>query len=130
MAEKVLSNKRMAKNSLFLTIRLIITMCISFYTSRVILNALGVENFGIYNVVAGFVAIFSSLTDSLGRSFSRFMTVAIAKEDIMEQREVFSANVNILLVLTAVIMAGCELVGLWYFSGIANIPVERHSVVS
>ncbi len=60
------NNKRIAKNSVVLTIRLVITMCISLYTSRVILNTLGIEDYGIYNVVGGFVGIFASLTDSLG----------------------------------------------------------------
>ena len=90
------NSKRIAKNSILLTIRLLITMCISIYTSRVILNALGVEDYGVYNVVGGFVAVFSSLTDSLSRAFSRFMTVAIAKNDVREQQYVFSANANII----------------------------------
>ena len=105
------NNKRIAKNSILLTIRLIITMCISLYTSRVILNVLGVEDYGIYNVVGGFVALFSSLTDSLSRAFSRYMTVATTKDDVIEQKQVFSATVNILLVVTILILIFCELFG-------------------
>ena len=91
------NNKRIAKNSILLTIRLVITMCITLYTSRVVLNALGVSDYGIYNVVGGFVTIFTSLTGSFGRAMSRYMTVAIANNDIKEQRQVFSANFNLLL---------------------------------
>lgn len=130
MADSIANSKRIAKNSVMLTFRLIITMCISLYTSRVVLNALGVEDYGIYNVVGGFVAIFSSLTDSLSRAFSRYMTVAIAKDDVKEQRKVFSANVNILFLATLLIIGLCELIGTWYFSNIVNVPLERHHVVN
>jgi len=123
------NNKRIAKNSILLTIRLIITMCISLYTSRVILNVLGVEDYGIYNVVGGFVALFSSLTDSLSRAFSRYMTVATTKDDVIEQKQVFSATVNILLVVTILILIFCELFGTWYFSEIVNVPEDRQAVV-
>lgn len=131
MANKTEQNSaRIAKNSFLLTIRLIITMCISIYTSRVILNILGVEDYGIYNVVGGFVAVFSSLTDSLSRAFSRFITVAIAKDDVREQQQVFSANCNILLVVSVLIIVGCELVGTWYFSEIVNIPIGRIPIIN
>lgn len=124
------NSKRIAKNSILLTIRLLITMCISIYTSRVILNALGVEDYGIYNVVGGFVAVFSSLTDSLSRAFSRFMTVAIAKDDVREQQYVFSANANILFVITVLIIVICEIVGTWYFSNVVNVPNNRLPIIN
>ena len=123
------NNKRIAKNSILLSVRLIVTMCISLYTSRVVLNALGIEDYGIYNVVGGFVAIFSSLTDSLGRAFSRYMTVATTKDDIREEKLVFSATINILLVVSLLIYIICELLGTWYFSEVVNIPQSRQSVV-
>lgn len=93
------------------------------------LNALGIEDYGIYNVVGGFVAIFSSLTDSLGRAFSRYMTVATTKDDIREEKLVFSATINILLVVSLLIYIICELLGTWYFSEVVNIPQSRQSVV-
>ena len=124
------NNKRIAKNSILLTIRLVITMCITLYTSRVVLNALGVSDYGIYNVVGGFVTIFTSLTGSFGRAMSRYMTVAIANNDIKEQRQVFSANFNILLVLSAVILLFCETVGSWYFTSVINVPVNRYAILN
>ena len=123
------NNQRIAKNSLLLTMRLIITMCISFYTSRVILNALGVEDYGVYNVVGGFVALFTFLTDSLGRALSRYMTVAIAQDDITQQRNVFTVYVNILIVLIVFVVIICELLGLWYLGNYVNIPLNRHDSV-
>lgn len=123
------SNQRIAKNSVLLTVRLIITMCISFYTSRVILNALGVEDYGVYNVVGGFVALFTFLTDSLGRALSRYMTVAIAQNDIVQQRNVFSVYVNILVLLIIIVVIICEVIGLWYFGNYVNIPPNRQDTV-
>lgn len=130
MENTVQNSERLAKNSVFLTIRLVFTMCISIYTSRIILNTLGVEDYGVYNVVGGFVAVFSSLTDSLSRAFSRFMTVAIARNDVQEQQYVFSANFNILLVIALIIIIGCEFIGTWYFSDIVNIPNERKPIIN
>lgn len=123
------NNKRIAKNSLLLTFRLIITMCISLYTSRVVLRTLGIEDYGIYNVVGGFVAIFSSLTDSLSRAFSRYMTVATTKDNIIEQKQVFSATVNILSIVSLLVFCICELFSIWYFSDFVNIPEHRQAVV-
>lgn len=124
------NSKRIAKNSILLTIRLIITMCISIYTSRVILNVLGVEDYGVYNVVGGFVGVFSSLTNSLGRAFSRFVMVAIAKNDIKGQQQVFSVNINILIGLIFIILVICEIVGSWYFLEKVNIPKDRFSIIN
>ena len=68
------NNKRIAKNTLLLYFRTIFIMFISLFTSRVVLNALGVENYGIYNVVGGVVAMFSLISGSLSSSISRFIT--------------------------------------------------------
>ena len=106
-----------------------ITMCISLYTSRVILNALGVEDFGVYNVVGGFVALCTIFTNSLSRAYSRFIAVAIAHSDISEQRSIFSASINILLFLTIVIVLIFECIGLWYFPTVANIPADRKDII-
>lgn len=128
--KNLLNNKRIAKNSILLSVRLVITMCISLYTSRVVLNALGVTDYGIYNVVGGFVAIFTSLTGSFGRAMSRYMTVAIANNNIKEQRQVFSASFNILLIISVVIIVFCEIVGRWYFSSIINVPANRYPILN
>ncbi len=74
-----INNKRIAKNTLLLYIRTLFTMAVSLYTSRVVLNALGVEDFGIYNVVGGVVAMFSMLSGSLSAATSRFLTFELGK---------------------------------------------------
>lgn len=73
------SNKRIAKNTLLLYFRMLFTLSISLYTSRIILNTLGVEDFGIYNVVAGVIVMLSFITGSLGGASSRYITYALGQ---------------------------------------------------
>ena len=75
------NTKRIAKNTLILYVRMLFSMLVSLYTSRVVLNALGVEDYGIYNVVGGFVAMFSLLTGSFSAAISRFLTFELGKGD-------------------------------------------------
>lgn len=123
-------NQRVFNNSLFLIIRLVIVMFISLYTSRVIINVLGVEDFGIFNVIVGFISIFALISESFGSAFSRFLTVAIANNDIKKQQEIFSTSLNILLIFTTVIVLIGEFVGTWYFAKVANIPIERKGIIN
>ena len=81
------NNKRIAKNTLLLYLRTIFIMFISLYTSRVVLNALGVENYGIYNVVGGVVAMFSLISGSLSSSISRFITFELGKGNIEKKSD-------------------------------------------
>ena len=81
MSQATDNNKRIAKNTLLLYIRMLFMMIVSLYTSRVILDALGVEDFGIYNVVGGVVAMFSVISGSLSASISRFITFELGKGD-------------------------------------------------
>ena len=73
------NNKRIAKNTILLYFRMIFIMVISLFTSRINLQSLGVENFGIYNVVGGVVAMFSVFSGSLSVSISRFITYELGK---------------------------------------------------
>lgn len=74
------NNKRIAKNTLLLYIRTFFTMFIALYTSRIVLQALGVNDFGIYNVIGGFVGMFSLISASLTSSTQRFITFELGKE--------------------------------------------------
>ena len=123
-------NQKLLKNSLFLVIRLLFVMFVSLYTSRVILNALGIEDYGLYNVVYGFVTLFSLFSDSLSSSFSRFLTVEVAKKDSDAQRRVFTASVNILILFTLIIYVFSQVFGIWYFGKVINVPTGRESVVN
>ena len=97
------NNKRIAKNTLLLYFRMLFMMVVSLYTSRVILNALGVENFGIYNVVGGVVAMFSVISGSLFAAISRFFTYELGKGDQSKLNKIFSASGTIQLLLSLII---------------------------
>lgn len=119
------NNKRIAKNTLLLYFRMLFLMAISLYTSRIVLNALGVEDFGIYNVVGGIVAMFSIFSGSLSTSISRFITYELGKENKDKLKIIFSSAVTIQLGLGLFIVLIAETVGLWFLNFHMNIPEDR-----
>lgn len=118
-------NRRIAKNTLLLYFRMLLLMLISLYTSRVILNALGVEDYGIYNVVGGVVTMFSVLSGSLSAAISRFITFELGKGDEQVLKKVFSSAVTIQLLLSVIIIIFAETIGLWFINNKMVIPDER-----
>lgn len=119
------NNKRIAKNTLLLYFRMLFMMVVSLYTSRVILNALGVEDFGIYNVVGGVVAMFTVISGSLSAAISRFITYELGKGDQSKLNKIFSASVTIQLALSLIIVVLIESVGVWFMNAKMTIPVDR-----
>ena len=119
------NNKRIAKNTLLLYFRMLFMMAVSLYTSRVILNALGVEDYGIYNVVGGVVAMFSVISGSLSAAISRFITYELGKGDQSKLNKIFSASVTIQLLLSLIIVVLIESVGVWFLNAKINIPESR-----
>ena len=119
------NNKRIAKNTLLLYVRMLFLMVVSLFTSRVILNTLGVEDFGIYNVVGGIVAMFTIISGSLTSAISRFLTFELGKGDKEKLKTIFSTSVNIQLGLSAIIILIGEIVGIWFMNNQMNIPAER-----
>ena len=119
------NNKRIAKNTLLLYFRMLFLMCISLYTSRIILNALGVVDFGIYNVVGGVVAMFSILSGSLSSAISRYITYELGKGDKSRLSTIFSTSVNIQLGLSLIVIILAETIGLWFLNAKMTIPDER-----
>ena len=119
------NNKRIAKNTILLYIRMFILMLVSLYTSRVVLNALGVEDYGIYNVVGGVVTMFSVLSSSLSTAISRFITVELGKGDVIKLKKIFSTSINVQIILIVLITLLLETVGLWYLNSKMVIPLER-----
>lgn len=119
------NNKRIAKNTLLLYFRMLFMMVVSLYTSRVILNALGVEDFGIYNVVGGVVAMFSVISGSLSAAISRFITYELGKGDQCKLNRIFSASVTIQLLLSLIIVVLIESVGVWFLNAKMTIPADR-----
>lgn len=116
---------RIAKNTLLLYFRMLLTMGVSLYTSRVILNALGVEDYGIYNVVGGVVAMFGILSGSLSAAISRFITFELGKGDIDKLKRIFCTSVNIQVILIAIITILMETIGIWFLNNKMVIPEER-----
>ena len=119
------SNQRIAKNTFFLYLRSIFLLGISLYTSRVILQILGVEDYGIYQLVGGVVAMFSMLSGSLASASQRFITFSLGKDDITGQKRVFSTCVTLHIVLGIIVVAILEALGIWFLENKLVIPPER-----
>lgn len=119
------NNKRIAKNTLLLYFRMLLTMIVSLYTSRVVLQTLGIEDYGIYNVVGTFVAMFSVLSGSLSAAISRFITFELGCNNIDKLKRVFSSAITIQIVLAFIIILLAETIGLWFLNHKMIIPVER-----
>lgn len=119
------NTKRIAKNTLVLYVRMLFSMLVSLYTSRIVLNILGVEDYGIYNVVGGFVAMFSLVSNSLSSSTSRFLTFELGKGNMERLKQIFSTSVSIHLALMIVILVLMETIGVWFLNTCMTIPASR-----
>jgi len=119
------SNKRLAKNTVLLYMRTVVVMIISIFTSRVILQSLGVEDFGTYNVIGGFVAMFSMLGGTLVSATQRFINVELGKKEGGNPNEVFCTAMGIHMILAGIIFIALETFGLWFLNYKMNIPDGR-----
>lgn len=118
-------SKRIAKNTSFLYFRQLLTMLVAIYTSRIILQALGVVDYGVYNVVGGMVAMFSFLNSSLAQATQRFIAFGIEKDSIDEQRKTFSMLFNVHILIALLLFVLCETIGVWLFYNKLIIPDDR-----
>lgn len=125
MTNQAANNKRIAKNTLLLYFRMLLLMAVTLFTSRVVLSALGVEDFGIYNVVGGVVAMFSVLSNSLSSAISRFITFELGRGNKERLRIIFSSSIIIQVELAIIIGALAEIGGIWFLNNKMNIPIER-----
>ena len=119
------NNKRIAKNTLLLYIRMLFIMFVSLFTSRVVLDSLGEENFGTYNVVGGVVSMFYILSGPLSSAIQRFLTFELGTGDKEKLSKIFSTSVNIQLLMSLIVFVICEIVGVWFLHTQMNIPSER-----
>lgn len=119
------NTKRIAKNTLMLYVRMLFSMLVSLYTSRVVLNTLGVEDYGIYNVVGGLVSMFSLISSSLSSAVSRFLTFELGRGDMERLKQVFSTSLLIHAILAVVIVILAETLGIWFLNTHMTIPPER-----
>lgn len=125
MASHTETTQRIAKNTLMLYVRMLFSMIVSLYTSRVVLNTLGVEDYGIYNVVGGFVAMFSLVSNSLSSSVVRFLTFELGKGDMERLKDTFSTSLLIHFVLAFTVLLLAESVGIWFLNNQMTIPSDR-----
>lgn len=124
------SNKTIAKNTLVLYFRMFFNMAVSLYTSRVVLQVLGVEDFGIYNLVGGVVVLFSFLNGSMNAATQRFINFEKATGVIENIKKIFNISVVNHLLISAVVLVLAETIGLWLLNNTLNIPSERISAAN
>lgn len=125
MDNNAINNKRIAKNTFVLYLRTLVILIVSLYTSRVILNVLGVDDYGIYNAVGGVVAMFSVISGALSAAISRFLTFELGKGDINRLKTIFSTSINIQIGIAILILLVGEFLGVWFLNTQMNIPPER-----
>ena len=125
MPEISSNNKRIAKNTLVLYFRMIIAMVVGLFTSRILLQALGVVDYGIYNVVGGFVALFTVVSGSFTSAISRFITFELGKGDMVQLNRVFSTSIIVQAGLGIIVIIIAETLGLWFLYEKMVIPPER-----
>lgn len=119
------NNKRIAKNTLLLYVRMLFIMAVQLYTSRVVLNALGIVDYGLYNVVGGIVTMFAFLNGAMVTSTQRYITFELGKGHMQRLKEVFTTCVQIHLLISLIIVILGETVGLWFLYEKMVIPEER-----
>ena len=108
------SNKRIAKNTLFLYLRMILIMLVSLYISRVILEELGIDDYGVYTVIGGVVAMFSFINGSMTTSTQRFLNFELGKGTSNRLNEVFKTSMTIHGIIVIIVLILTETIGLWF----------------
>lgn len=119
------SNRRVVKNTVVLYCRMFITMAIGMWTSRLVLNALGFTDQGVYNVVGGFVGLTSLITASISGSISRFITFEIGRGDMQNVNRAVQNAITVQWVLAGIVVVVAETIGLWFLNNKLVIPPDR-----
>lgn len=127
MLDTSVNNKRIAKNTLFLYIRMMIQLLIGLYTSRVILHALGITDFGIYNVIGGVVAIFSFISGSMNTATNRYLAFELGSKNFnrIKMRQVFCTALVIHFIIVFIFLLLSEIVGIYYINNLMVLPVDK-----
>lgn len=119
------NNKRLAKNTILLYIRMLLNMVISLYTSRIVLATLGFEDYGLYNVVGGVVMMFTFMQSALTSSTQRFLNFAIGEKSFDKLQRTFSTSVYIHFLVAIIVFILAQTIGLFFIFDKLNIPQER-----
>ena len=121
----IISNNSIVRNSLFLYLRMIVVMGVSLYTTRIVLQTLGVDDYGIFNVAASLVVMFNFINTALVSSTQRFLNFELGRGIITRVAEVFCICLTIFLLSVPVVILAGETVGIWFLNQQANIPADR-----
>ena len=125
MAESFSNNKRIAKNTVFLYLRMLITMVVQFYTARVVLSTLGIEDYGVYNVVGGVIVLFAFLNNAMSSASQRFLSYEIGRGDEGDLSKTFSICVYCHAIIAFLLIVLSETIGLWLLKEKLVIPEPR-----
>ena len=119
------NNRRIARNTLMLYFRMLLIMAVTFYTSRVVLQTLGIEDYGIYNVVGGIVAMFGFLNSAMSSGTQRYLTFELGRGDKEKLKRVFITSMNIHMIIAVTVFILAESIGLWLLYNKMTIPSDR-----
>ncbi len=119
------SNKRIVQNTLFMYLRMLITMVVTLYTSRVVLNTLGADDFGIYNLVGGIVMFFAALNTAMTNATQRFLNYELGRGDLEQLKKTFNISMTAHISLALMLLLLAETVGLWFVNTQLRIPADR-----
>lgn len=125
MSESISNNKRIAKNTIFLYIRMLLIMVVTLYTSRVILSTLGIEDFGIFNAVGGIVAMLGFLNSSMANAVQRFLSFEMGKQNTGKVSSIFNVSFQAHVAIAICVFIIMEIGGVWFLNHKMNIPSER-----
>lgn len=119
------NNKRIATNTLYLYIRMLITMAVSLYSSRIVLDVLGVEDYGIYGIVGSVVVLFSFISNAMTGASQRFFSYELGKTNNSRIKEIFGVSILAHILIIFIVLVLGETIGLWYMLKIMNLPESR-----
>lgn len=119
------SNRKIVKNTLFLYVRMFLTIIVNLYAVRVIWQVLGIDNYGIYNIVGGIVTMFSFLNNAMVASSQRFISFELGRNNAHNLHKVFCISVTVHFLLAIAIILLAETAGLWFVNDKLNIPTTR-----
>lgn len=125
MIEEKTNNRTIAKNTFFLYTRMMFTMIVSLYTSRVILQTLGVEDYGIYQSVGGIVGFLSFINSALSTGSSRFLTFELGTGNFEKLKRVFSTTLTLHIIIALFVVVVAETIGLWFLHNKLIIPPDK-----
>lgn len=124
--ESHIDNKRIAKNTLYMYLRMFIILGVTLYTARIVIRTLGLDDYGIYNIVGGIVILFSFISISLKNAFQRFLSFELGKNDTKGVYRVINSSIIIIIIISSVILILSETIGLWFLINKLKIPNDRY----